>query len=326
MAISANTYIPTLTSWVRADELKPGDYVYGADGLPKKIKTVQLYTPTEMYEVRLTGGLSVQGDKHLSFEAETIQFRKAFQKRNGKKKPRATLKRFSVTGMLSKGLVNTRLRKKEFSIPTTKPIQYRYEDLPVPPFIIGYWYGSSNRKSRLRATGDKQQIVRNKLLDLGYTCKVIAKKHLQTTPDILKTLLFHYGYIPNEIPDDYLFGSVEQRIELLNGLLLCRDTVYRRDTDTFQFTSKKPGLASRFQGLCESLGIRTRAHYYRGIRAHTIAFRTDLDLMVKRKPKPGISGFKRRYVEDIVRIDPAPCAHIETDGTFLAGEGYIAIC
>ena len=228
--------------------------------------------------------------------------------------------------LLSKGLKHKLKPRLEYSIPNTQPIQYRYEDYPVPPFIMGYWYGGTTKYSRLYATGDKQEIVRNKLLDLGYTCKVIAKKHLQTTPNIPKTLRLYYGEVPNQIPIEYFFGSVEQRLELLRGFLLSRETSYHAKDDRYWVNSKNTGLISRIQGLCESLGIRTVIHYTPTGKAHQMRFRTDLDLMHVRKPKPGIIGHKRRFVNNIVEIEPKPCVHIETDGTFLAGEGYIAIC
>ena len=66
MAISALTLIPTPGAWMSARDLVIGDYVFGADGLPKQITLVQAYTPAETFWVELDDGLGVQGDKEES--------------------------------------------------------------------------------------------------------------------------------------------------------------------------------------------------------------------------------------------------------------------
>jgi hypothetical protein len=48
--------------------------------------------------------------------------------------------------------------------------------------------------------------------------------------------------------------------------------------------------------------------------------------MQKVKRKKFMARHKRRFITAIEEVEPLPCIHIETEGTFLAGEGFIAVC
>lgn len=327
MAISSDTPIPTLNSWLPASKLKPGDYVYGPDGLPKQIKVIQDYIPTKMYAVHLSDGVIVEGDKNLAFELETFKYRLKLCDYKGTPRRWMKLRRKTVTDLLDEGLrAKMDAGRYEYSIPTTKPIQYRHEDFPVPPFIIGYWYAGQTRKSRIRCKPDNIKAMQEKLKDYGYTSKPSRNTWLNLVPDITKQLKLHYLILPRTIPIEYFFGSVEQRLELLRGIMLTRATPYDVSTDVFTYKTRRRGFAVLLRGLLESLGITNSMKFNKVSLTYEVRFRTSFDLLVERNKKRGVSRFGRRFVRKIEEIESRHCVHIEADGTFLAGEGYVAIC
>ena len=98
-------------------------------------------------------------------------------------------------------------------------------------------------------------------------------------------------------------------------------------SDVYKFKTRNAELGNLFRGLCESLGIVTREDaMYEHRTAKEISFRSELDLGFVTKPKPGRVRFRRRFIMSIEEVEPMPCVHIETDGTFLAGAGFIAVC
>jgi len=327
MAIRTNIPVPTLKSWAPAGTIKPGDYLYGPDGLPKQVTLVQEYTPQQMYKVTLHDGSVIKGDKHLAFEVENERYRHQLYLCKNIQRFRQKLKRFTIPELLELGLRCERNRL-EYSIPATKPIQYKHEDFPVPPFIAGYWYGSQVRTNKLNCKPDTLEIVKNKVAEFGYKCKIKLKLSLIPEPNILKQLQYYYTTIPKELPIEYYFGSIEQRMELLRGLLMSRFNAYDPKKDRYDFRTRNFQAAHLFRGLCESLGIVTTQiqspEYH---LAREIYFRTGMDLMYKTKKRIGRVAYTRRFITAIEEVEPMPCVHIETDGgTFLAAEGFIAIC
>lgn len=327
MAISSDTPIPTLNSWLPASKLKPGDYVYGPDGLPKQIKVIQDYIPTKMYAVHLSDGVIVEGDQNLAFELETFKYRLKLCDRKGVAAKWMKLRRKTVTDLVDEGLrAKMDPKRYEFSIPVAKPIQYKHEDFPVPPFIIGYWYAGQTRKSRIKCKPENLKAMQEKLKDYGYAGKISRNRWLNITPDITKQLKLHYLDFPQTIPIAYFFGSVEQRLELLRGIMLTRATPYNVSEDYYMYKTRRKGFAVLLRGLLESLGVTNSMEYNKVSLTYGVRFRTNLDLLIERNKRGGVSRFGRRFVRKIEEIEPRHCVHIETDGTFLAGEGYIAIC
>ena len=90
-----------------------------------------------------SGSLSITGDQNLGFAVENSLYRKRARAYKGVRKFEQQLRRYKV-----KELLDMDLRSKytgfEYSVPTTTHIGLPSQDLPVPPFIFGFWF--FNRK------------------------------------------------------------------------------------------------------------------------------------------------------------------------------------
>ena len=138
MALTYDTPIPVPDGWMLAKYLKVGDYVMSWSGQPIQIKSIQTYTPKEMYEVTLNDGISFQADQHTKLPVETSYDR--INEANLKHKYKRWKKQryATIADMLTTGLL-TKRNRKFYAVSNSKPVQFLTEDHPVPPFIVGMW-------------------------------------------------------------------------------------------------------------------------------------------------------------------------------------------
>jgi replicative DNA helicase len=148
------------------------------------------------------------------------------------------------------------------------------------------------------------------------------------------------GVLGNKhIPESYLRGSIEQRRDLLAGLLDTDGTV--APTGLVQFTSTNPRLASDVRELIVSLGYRcsvsqrhVRGRTVASSTAFTISFSTDdMVFWLERKrllhKERGVRRFTRRatrFITEVRAIESVPVRCIEVaavDHLYLAGPTMI---
>ena len=295
-----------------------------------QVTMVQEYRARSCYEVTMNDHLSVRGDEHLAFMLETLKYRNRLTSYKGVHKFRRPLKRFDTGQLLETPLVDKRNRKL-YSVPTVKSLEYPHQDLPVPPFVFGYWFYNRRANKKLWTTAENTQLILDKFHDHGY----LYKKHKLSSHgrqlfSILPTVESHLiPDIPHKIPNNYLFSSTEQRIELLSGIMCAKASQYHPKKDEFQFSSRHFSEVARIQGLVESLGARTRIFLHKHTKYYTLSFKTRIKLVANQVSPPVKVHYGRRYIKNISAIEPQSCVHVETtgdDNTILVGEGYIATC
>jgi hypothetical protein len=325
MALVATTKIPTSGNWVLMGELLGDDYVFDQLGKPTNIKTIQHYTPEVCYEVEFDDGLTVQGDKHLTFHLQDRIWRNCFTRY---KNYPATKKRKGFTRPLIK-LPVTKMEplrigsRLNYSVPNSLPVEFASRDLPVPPYIFGVWFASLTASNKLwlrnKPLNKMQRIFRN----YGYFIK--TKKHkngdamFDIRPSVRDSFLFAGLSIPTSLPFYYLDGSVAQRMEVLEGLIDGGLIKKYKNSNLYVANDGNYHLLRKIQGLVESLGIKTTLHTPNQTSSYTLKFRINDDFSV-------LYGANRRFVVKITEIPPQPCVHIETGGQFLVGEGFIPVC
>jgi hypothetical protein len=133
--------------------------------------------------------------------------------------------------------------------------------------------------------------------------------------------------IPTKIPQEYFFGSPEQRIEFLRGFFAYQLKSYNKVRDIIEFESRDLHMVRKIQAMVESLGIKTRTEFAKEHKLHRVYFRTNIQIHPKQELKINAIQFKRRFVTGIEKVEGVPCVHIEAEAPFLIGtEGFIAIC
>jgi hypothetical protein len=208
-ALRLDQKVLTPSGWVETGDIKVGDLVIGLDGLPQMVIGLYPVSKMELYKIRTRDGREVICNlEHLW----TVQC------------PSNTGNKL-VTKSLSDILTNwksDRLDKRNgksyteyrYFLPTVKPIQFSNKDLPIDPYTLGAWLGDGDSRDSCFTTADPEI-----LQYIPYpTVKYGAKYRYRITEinKSLKELNLHHN---KHIPEQYLFGSIEQREALLQGLL-----------------------------------------------------------------------------------------------------------
>lgn len=254
---------PMLTAnrgWTTMGDLKAGDEVYGPDGQPTAIThAFDVLHGRPCYRVTTADGRSVVADAdHLW----TVRLSKGTSKLNKPRWVTMTTEQMVQRGIYGRtGGGRAELR---FRLPEQQAVQSKPIDLPFDPYVLGAWLGDGESiGSRFTCHPDDVQIVREieasgvpvrKLSPKylwalgGGTCR--GKRNGQSVAERLRAL----GVLGNKhIPEQYLTGSQDQRLALLQGLM---------DTDGYasagqgqaEFTSTRKCLADGVLYLARSLG------------------------------------------------------------------------
>jgi hypothetical protein len=327
MAILATEKVLTLDWWKPASKLEVGDYVFDMNGKIVQIKLVQQYHSSNCNRVTFNDNLSVSGDLKLNFMVEDLKYRNRLHQYIGYFKFRRPLKQKSVDNLLDESLKDKRARLV-YSVPTTRPLELPHQTLPVPPFIFGFWFFNRKSKGHLNAPAKYHDEVIAKFKDYGYKVKLGRKRQggrqeFTVTPTIESQLAPN---IPNKVTNNYLLASPEQRLELLQGILIAKAGQYNERDDRFRFSSPHLPTVLRIQSLVESLGSKTRVELDETNNTYYLFFKTRLKLVNNQQSPPVKVHLGRRYIKNITKIEPQLCVHIETtakDSTILVGEGFI---
>jgi hypothetical protein len=320
MAITQTSRILTLDYWKFASDITVGDIVFDRKGNPVRVKVVQNYRAPRCFEVTFIDGLTIAGDDHLILPLEDEKYRNRARQYKGKYKFRRPTKDIKLSDLYNLPLYG-RENRKIYSVPTGMPIQLPHQTLPVPPFVFGFWFFNRKANDIMHAIPGTADLVYEKFIDAGYA--VIEKgKHrnganyFTTHPTVLSHLV---PLVPTSIPNNYLLSSIEQREELLSGILHSKHKNLDPNRTHHRFSSFQKRIASQVQMLAESLGYKTKMDqhpqdgYYR--------------VLIYGKDRPHAKFRKEwRLVTQIKEITPQSCVHIETDGedgSILVGEGFI---
>lgn len=327
MAISATTSVLTGEDWKLAKDIHPGDWVFNRLGKPVKVKTAQMYRSEDCYRVTFDDYLSVEGDKHLSYPIEDREYRNRTHKYKGRFKRTTKPKVKTVTELLEAGLF-FREGRKQFSSPTTEPIELPTQPLGIPPFIYGFWFFARYRRRILRVPIEFTDNVVQKFKDSGYQVTMLPRidEHLdrfRTVPSIWDQLR---GEQTHKLPLSYLNGSSEQRLELIQGILSAYPLKKASKIGLFEYHHTKKHIITAIQFLAESLGAKTKIAHYKKLNIYRLRIQRYAPFLTGMAPPRPIAHLSRRYVIDIKRIPAQLCVHIETDdsdGSYLVGEGFI---
>mgnify|MGYP001682999453 FL=1 len=336
--------ILTTDGWKRFGDLVVGDYVFHPSGKPTKVTQVHPIDQWDTWEVEISDGtvLTATGE-HLFTVEEFV---------GGRKRQRRTL---DVRAMAREGLVFDRPLTKgatkaskagvgKFALPETEPLEFPERDLPVDPWVLGYWLGDgSSHQGAATADVDDLPHVRERLRAAGYDIGAVwAKKEggraRQFTILGLMGDLRKAGVLNDKhIPDAYLYASVEQRRALIQGLMDSDGYVDKKGSA--EYCQVREQIADGMAFLLRSMGVKvnvreseaklygrvTGPRYrmtfkpYKHQNLVTLPRRAERVQEQRRKPIP-------RVIKDVRRVAPvdARCITVAAeDGLYLVGETMV---
>ena len=284
-ALALDTKIPTPTGFTTMRDIQVGDYILDEQGKSTKvIFTSDIFYNHDCYEIEFDDGEKIVADaEHLWYVKNKHSVRMVKEGRNKNRvkshgKSSELYNNVDENGYIvikTENMVDNYIRERNdgkgneysYQIPTPSPVEYSDKELKVHPYVLGVWLGDGNSRD-LRVTShndDVDEMCRN-IEECGHTAKVYKrngnvksigidinkKNEINQTREIFRDM----DLLSNKhIPKDYLFSSVEQRFELLKGLM---DTDGSCDSKkrNCEFAQKDYNLIKQVSQLLTSLGIK----------------------------------------------------------------------
>ena len=268
--------ICTPNGFITFADVKVGDEVFGEDGNIYHVEGVYDRGEKNVFVVTTSDGATTETcDEHL-WEVQT-----RLDRNKGRKGKVMELR--EIEPFTKKGLTNA-------YIPVAKAVDFnRKFNNVIDPYVLGVILGDGSITSRgIRITNSDENIIEEVKRLLPNDMQL--SKHLSTDRatsygviglvqgvnvfiDELKNLdLMYKKSIDKHIPHQYLYGTLEDRISLLQGLC---DTDGYADSKHFEYSTSSEKLSIDFAELVRSLGgtcrVTSRMGKYikNGIRKET---------------------------------------------------------
>ena len=251
--LANDTPVLTPYGWVKNGDLKVGDYVIGSNGKPTKILGVYPQPKKQFFNITLTDGTMIEScDEHLW----------AVQTTNHKKRNKGFIVKELKTIMFD--LTYGTNGNVKWYLPIVKPVEFCKSSLNLDPYIMGCLLGDGGFSSHnIRFTSNDIEIITeiNKRLPLGHKLKMFSNMQYHlcgvNNTNLVIRELNEYSLmgLTSEfkfIPKPYLYSDIDDRINLLQGLL---DTDgYCSKLGTVQYYTVSKELANNVRELVQSLG------------------------------------------------------------------------
>lgn len=357
-ALPNSTRIPTPDGWKLVGEIKAGDLLFDRFGNPTKVlKVFPQQEKKKIYKVYFKSGRVAECcDEHLW----------SYYSNKNDKNPNEL-----ITATLRDIIDNPRgLRDTKgcyrWSIPVTEPVKYPEKSYSVDPYVMGlilgdgsFRYNLSNKSFSFSSTDEElvkaicnrqRYLTYKKNSDHNYNWSfelVNQEKHKNVwVEDILSEYpeLWQLKSEDKYIPQEFLLGSVEQRYDLLAGLLDTDGSIDEKGR--IGFTTISPILRDNIIELCESLGLT--CNYSTDIRndKYTTGECYNLHIQAPKTVKPKLFKLKRkldiaiayanngkreerRDRDSIIKIEPTEefvdmtCFYVDNDEHLFLMNNYI---
>lgn len=252
-ALDPETLIPTPTGWSHLDDLHPGDSVFDESGRPTKITGRADWNNRPCYRVTFSDGSEIVADENHQWLTETLYQRTSTYKSRNRQPTIKTTKQIAQR-------VTTKHGQPIHSIKWAAPLQYPRKALPIDPYLLGLWLGDGDSNGGRIATNeaDLEHVV-EAVVSAGYAPRSAHNglpAGLGCVVNIsggMTTALRERGLLRNKyVPEIYMRASVEQRLDLLRGLM--DSDGYVSENGQCEFCNTNYSLLSAVDELVKSLG------------------------------------------------------------------------
>ena len=324
-ALALDTPIPTPEGWTTIGDIKVGDQILSPDGNSVSVtfKTETMINH-QCYKIFFDSGEEIVADADHLWEVNSSYWR--------------TGKKVINTDEIYSRYLNKSNNKRgkgvkgSLYIDLSKAINGENKNLPIDPYLLGVWLGDGySADGRIIAHKDDYEFYKTKLdieherednNCIRFKCRDLRKKLKEN--NLLKN---------KHIPQIYLRSSIDQRMELLRGLMDTDGSITKNQS--FEFYQKNYEFILQVVELLSSLGIKSRVsrRLINQCWYHTVRFPSKENIFnLPRKSQlinfggKGRPQNKRHYIQKIEKVDSVPVACIQVDSDdhlFLCGRTFI---
>lgn len=251
--LALNTPIPTPDGWRRMGELVPGDKVFDENGQPCHVVALSEIDDTEQcYRITFRDGSYIDaGARHL-WNVENV-YGKYYKYQTTTEEIYRRTQRLRNSGKVADE--KDRLRSV-VRIPVTHPLQTEKAELPIDPYVYGFWLGNghSSKPELTVRTCDIPAIRANIPYEIAREWMQAGDGSAVLRVPALKPILV--GNFRNKvIRPEYLRASEDQRWALLQGLMDSDGSISTVKSQSVYVSTIKQ-LAESVRELLWSLGIK----------------------------------------------------------------------
>lgn len=331
--VANHTPILTTKGWTTHGKLREGDFVFGREGKPIEVLAISDETPSD-YLIKFSDGTTI--NCHGNHEWLVYD--------RGLKKERVVETKYLAKRVLSSGIEGKRGHRYIIQVDENQPIHFERRHLIIHPYWFGVWLGDGTSSSGTICCCKKDVNVIKKCSEIYEPSSHWVHK---TTGVLyfyfsgLRKLLRKIGVYENKhIPEEYKRSSIQQRLELLAGIV---DTDGHKDEkDRYRVSTVSKKFAEDIAEVVRSLGgnpyimsqIDTKKRH---IISKKICYQVGFNLRQKLpcilKRKQNKEGFipNKRGIVSVEKIDNTycplafgKCIQVDSeDGIYLVGENLI---
>ncbi len=330
-ALSLDTKVYTDSGTSTIGEIKVGDTIYGENGELTLITHKSEVFNKPMYRLFLEDGRTLDvSEDHINVVIHQRQ-----KRIEGKRVNYLDRRELTTKELLDINLTTTRKPTKKNPkglenrvwLPTAKALNLTEKSLPIDPYTVGILLGDGCLTCGTRFCAHKDDMP-TYYANVPYGW---GKVNIQGNT-IVQSILGIYSEIRElgmnchgdykRVPEKYLSGSIEQRTELLMGLMDTDGTITKAGSSSY--TSNSRGLCEDVAYLVRSLGGIAKVVQVTD-KAHCTYIQANFPLfkLERKLNRQKFNSHTRVPLVKIERIDDCPSQCIAVDNvshTFVAGD------
>lgn len=347
-ALSLDTPIPTPSGWSSMGALSVGDELFDETGsICRVVNATDVMHGRNCFRVEFSDGSHVIADgEHLweTWDSAAVgslnrQRKKISRSGHNDQRNKCARQKIEDTNAIIEFIKNPLPRSHKF-IKKMSALKLPEADLPIHPYLLGVWLGDGTSVVGNITKSERDMEIIERIRSLGYSVinlKLPPHKATGWRVDGLTTMLSALGVKGNKsIPVIYQRASIEQRIELLRGLM---DTDgYASKEGSLEMCLSDEVLASDVHELIQGLGIKCsmKKHpsklYGRIVgdrwRMHFTCDSFNPFHLTRKSSlfKRGFNGLDFKRIESISPVDSVPVKCIEVDSPnklYVCGKGFV---
>jgi deoxycytidine triphosphate deaminase len=346
-ALALDTVVPTPSGWSTMGELEVGDRVFDETGAPcEVVAATEVMLGRPCREVELSdGSLFVADAAHLWVTTSKDE------RRPGRPRRSSVRTTDEIMRSLRYGT------EHNHHIALAGPAQYPTRDLPIDPYVLGYWLGDGTSTEGEITVGRGDEEVLDHFRAAGCTVWPATAPHAYRLggpvrhddhehrrgtggrfggDGSLSSHLRALGLLGDKrVPQEYLVADVGQRLSLLQGLM--DSDGYVDDQGRCEFVNTREDIAWAVHELAASLGLRPTHRKERAVLdgidrgpAFQVEFtpRMPVFRLARKAARVKTDGraHGHRSVRAVREVPTVPVRCIQVSapsGTFLVGDSYV---
>ncbi len=325
--IPLDTKIPIRDGFKLMRDIEVGDKIYGSDGKECNVLFVSDIHNIDCYRITFNDHTSIITDSEHQWLTWTKLERKNTAR--GIRQGPNIRNTLEIKNTLKYGLKS----ESNHAIQMCQSVEYSKKNYIIEPYILGLWLGDGFKHNGEITITDEE--IFKYIEEYGY--KILYHENdITYTISKLITQLRKIGVLLNKhIPNDYLYGSIEQRLNLLKGLMDTDGSVEPNKLCSFANTNK-----DIIDGMCQllsSLGIRYNV-YEKYPKCNgkicnkvwTIYFSSDFQVfkLTRKLNKQFMYKHNKqfRYIVSVEKVNSVPtkCITVDSkDNTYLITDKFI---